>query len=184
MRIGRFRKTESTSVGLSPKGIEPAPSRLLHASCRQRRGKTLSRIRAFVPPLCLLLLVSCGGAAPRGDASLRKAAERYWDSRLARDYDAIWERSLSREAREPYGSKEAFVRTKGNTAYHWYEVEEIRVDGDVGQVTVRYTWNHDPDKYPDFANRDPIEDTLVDEWTLENGQWRLRPRSLDPLGRR
>jgi hypothetical protein len=116
-----------------------------------------------------------------GEESLRRAVERYWDSRLARDYGRIYDESLSREARTM--SRDDFIRSKGNVRYHWYNVEEIVVEGDNGTTRVRYAWNHEipEDARPDIrklADREPFEEALVDEWILEDQEWRLMPRPL------
>lgn len=98
----------------------------------------------------------------------------------------MYDQALSRDAQAQYGSREDFIRTKGNVRYHWFEIEEIQVEGDSGTATVKYAWNHNVPtaarpEMKEIANREPSIDSATDEWILEDGEWRRKRVSINPF---
>lgn len=116
-------------------------------------------------------------SAPGGEASLRAAVDRFWEYRVARDYDSMYDNSLSRSEQAKFDTRALFRSQKGGVRYHGYEIEEIHVEGDTGTATVSFFWTHNiseetAEKFPNLVDREPGEETVRSAWILEGGEWR------------
>lgn len=158
----------------------------------QPKGTSLSRKRfsqverkpvrfwiTIALPWCFIALTSsCNDAAQDGEASLRRAVERFWSLRQEQDHATIYDECLSLEARRTHGTRDRFVSSKGHVEYHWFDIKEVRVEGTEGQATVRYAWNPVNAAIPELQDVKASESTSVDNWILEDGRWRRLPRPL------
>jgi len=181
LRIGRFRSADS------PAGrTQGIASGRLGLSGSRHSGAGPSSVLFFAMTVVIALFPSCSKPTPTEDdsgsaagrSSLEKAVERFWDARVEEDYELIYDSLLSRDSARRYPSRDLFLRSKGGIRYHWFDIEKIEVEGDRGRSTVKAAWNHRfedsvPESVRRAADREPIEETFEQKWTLEDGHWKV-----------
>ncbi len=104
--------------------------------------------RIILTLLTALVLNACAGVPARmaedqGSAAkvdlLRDRAKAFWAATVIEDYEKVY--SLYDPFFRAASSKTAFIATRGTVKYHSFEIKDVKVDGNVGRVTVSVVYS-------------------------------------------
>ena len=139
-------------------------------------------MKKIIPFLFVLLtLIACAGAekknmvndlgSPEKIALLSDRAHEFWTATVAGDFEKTYE-IYDPFFRENFNKHWYLLRT-GKIHYNEYEIKDIKVEGNVGKVTVRTTWSMDKLQFKsgqsEGAQEVPAE--FVETWLYIYDNW-------------
>ncbi len=132
-------------------------------------------LRAFFAGLLLFFIAAAAACEaekmvdPKG--SLESVAAEYWNQRLMKkDYKATYPMEMEKEGL-PYEAYLKRVENAGEIGYLSIKIEDVKVDQDKGDLTVKVMCNIAPVPKP-------VPLTIKDHWVVHKNQWKhLLPKN-------
>ena len=140
-------------------------------------------MKKFIPLMFVLItLIACAGAekkmnmvddlgSPEKVALLSDRAHEFWTATIGGDFEKTY------EIYDPFFranfNKHWYLLRTGKIIYHEYEIKDIKVEGNVGKVTLRTKWSMDKLKFKsgqtEGAEEVPAE--FVETWLYIYDNW-------------
>jgi hypothetical protein len=117
--------------------------------------------------ICLVFTVqffsACGPDESKSEAALKERVAQFWQAKVDKDWSRAYD--MTAEAFQKKRSKDSYVR-QSNLNFESFEIQntEILEPGKKARVTVQYKINQMGFEF---------KKTLTQNWTWENGQWKL-----------
>jgi uncharacterized protein YchJ len=144
--------------------------------------------RLFLLSLIIFSIAACAGVPKKGIvedegseskiALLRERADGFWSAFVKEDYEKLF--SFYDTFFQAKTNKYTFMASLGRIKYHSYEIKDVRLEGNIGFVTLNVLYSIPKFKFKaaEFS-KEPTLTKIEEKWLFISDKWYKEYRDPD-----